>query len=289
MAREESLKSDGNSAVTSSTNKITIAFFAATLVLWFGSVIFEIVFNKRVELVYVVAGCFFYQMANLAVRFAVSKDPLVINTSVSLIHSTICSISVVSILLNQLASKSFEEVFDHSQLFGGTWAGAYTALCFSCGYFAYDQWDMLQYHLYSGFIPSILVHHFLLLICFTLALYRNVTINYLILTLICELHSIFLHVRKLRRMAGVRDAKNKIVKMEWVLSWMTFFLARLGSHILITAKLISDANKFGKGVELPLALFGMVGMNLLNIFLGLDLLKACKREIKNSQQQYHRD
>ncbi|OVA18472.1 TRAM/LAG1/CLN8 homology domain [Macleaya cordata] len=187
---------------------------------------------------------------------------------------------IVFILLNQLAAKSPGEIFEHSQLFGGTWPGAYPALCFSCGYFAYDQWDMLQYHLYSGWIPSILVHHLLLLVCFTLALYRNVTINYLILTLICELHSIFLHVRKVRRMAGVRDAKSNIVKMEWVLSWVTFFLARLGSHILITIKLIRDANKFGKGVELPLALLGMTGMNLLNVFLGLDLLKAYNREKK---------
>ncbi|KAI3983439.1 hypothetical protein MKX01_038859 [Papaver californicum] len=248
MAREESRKRHVNASVTLNTNK-----FAATLVLWLGSVISEIVFNKRVELVYIVAGCCFYQMANLVMRFAVPKDPLVINTSVSLFHSTICSIS------------SFEEVFDHSQLFGGTWAGAYTALCFSCGYFAYDQWDMLQHRLYSGYIHSILVHHFLLLICFTLAL-------------LSEFGFDISAREELRRMAGVRDTKNKIVKMEWVLSWMTFFLERLG-----------DANKFGEGVELPLALFGMAGMNLLNVFLGLDLLKAYKREIKISQQQYHLD
>lgn len=95
--------------------------------------------------------------------------------------------TVVFILLNQyLATKGLEEMFDHSELVGGTWKWAYQALCFSCGYFAYDQWDMLQHRLYSGLIPSILVHHLVLLVCFTLALYRNVTINYLILTLICE-------------------------------------------------------------------------------------------------------
>lgn len=88
--------------------------------------------------------------------------------------------------MNRWLSYGSEGMFEHSQLFGGTWPWAYAALCFSCGYFAYDQWDMLQYQLYSGWIPAILVHHLVLLICFTLALYRNVTINYLILTLICE-------------------------------------------------------------------------------------------------------
>lgn len=102
-----------------------------------------------------------------------------------------------------------------------------------------------------------------------------------------QLHSIFLHVRKVRRMAGVRDAKSRIVKAEWVLNWVAFVLARFASHILITVKLIKDAPKFGKGVELPLALFGMAGMNLLNIFLGIDLFNAYRREIytqKNSHK-----
>ncbi|EOY16301.1 TRAM, LAG1 and CLN8 (TLC) lipid-sensing domain containing protein [Theobroma cacao] len=258
-------------------------FFFATLVLWFVSVLFEIVFNKRRELLYVVAGGCFYQIANWVIRVRVSRDPLFVNTSVSLLHSTITSTSVVFILVNQWLRTGFKRMFDHTQLVEGTWPWAYQALCFSCGYFAYDQWDMLHYHLYSGVIPAILMHHLILLICFTLALYRHVTVNYLILTLICELHSIFLHVRKVRRMVGVRDAKSKVVKVEWVLNWIMFVLARIISHVLITVKLIKDASKFEKGVEWPLAMFGMAGMNLLNAFLGIDLFNAFKRE-KNPQQ-----
>lgn len=97
-----------------------------------------------------------------------------------------------------------------------------------------------------------------------------------------QLHSIFLHVRKVRRMAGIREAKSKIVRLEWVLNWITFVAARLVSHVLITIKLLRDAHKFGPGVELPLALFGMAGMNLLNVFLGIDLYNAFRRE-KNPQ------
>ncbi|XP_038884583.1 TLC domain-containing protein 2 [Benincasa hispida] len=254
------------------------SFFSATLVLWSVSLCFEILFDRRFELLYVVFGALFYQSANSAIRFLVSKDPLLVNTSVSLLHSTITSASVLFVLVNRWLSYGSEGIFEHSQLFGGTWPWAYAALCFSCGYFAYDQWDMLQYGLYSGWIPAILVHHLVLLICFTLALYRNVTINYLILTLICEMHSIFLHVRRLRRMAGVRDAKSVIVKVEWILNWLTFVFARFVPHILITAKLIMDASKFDKGIELPLALSGMAGMNLLNALLGMDLLSAVRKE-----------
>ncbi|XP_068306660.1 uncharacterized protein [Pyrus communis] len=264
-------------------------FFLATLVLWFVSVLFEILFHRRSELLAVVAGCLFYQLANWVVRSFVSRDPLFVNTSVSLLHSSITSASVVFILVNRSLENGSVGMFEHAELVGRTWPWAYPALCFSCGYFAYDQWDMLQYGLYSGWIPSILMHHLVLLICFTLALYRNVTINYLILTLICELHSIFLHVRKVRRMAGIRDATSKIVKVEWVLNWVTFTLARTAPHILITAKLFCDAPKFGKGIELPVALFGMFGMNFLNASLGIDLFHAFKRERNPQHANAHHD
>ncbi|KAK0577160.1 hypothetical protein LWI29_028766 [Acer saccharum] len=258
-------------------------FFSSTLLLWLVSVLFEIVFNNRKELSCIIAGACFYQIANWVVRYLISRDPLFVNTSVSLLHSTITSLSVVSILVTQWLRNGSSGMFEHSQLVGDTWQWAYPALCFSCGYFAYDQWDMLQYRLYSGLIPSILVHHLLLLICFTLALYRNVTINYLLLTLICELHSIFLHVRKVRRMAGIHNAKSRIVRVEWVLNLITFIVARFASHILITVKLIRDAHKFEQGIVLPLALFGMACMNLLNIFLGIDLFNAFRREKKPQQ------
>lgn len=100
--------------------------------------------------------------------------------------SSLLSSAVISVLLRQWLNNGSTGMFEHSQLVEGRWPWAYEALCLSCGYFAYDQWDMLRYRLYSGWIPSILVHHLVLLICFTLALYRNITINYLILTLICE-------------------------------------------------------------------------------------------------------
>ncbi|XP_071731350.1 uncharacterized protein [Rutidosis leptorrhynchoides] len=253
-------------------------FFTATLVLWAVSVFFQILFNKRTELFSILYGFFFYQTANWVCRKFISKDPILVNTCVSLLHSSVTSASVVFILVKQLTTNGLDELFEHSQLVKVTWPWAYSALCISSGYFAYDQLDMLMYGLYSGWIPSILLHHFILLGCFTLALYRNVTINYLILTLICELHSIFLHVRKVRRMAGLRDGNSKFVKIEWFLNISTFLFARFLSHVLITVKLLKDASKFEKGIELPLALFGMLGMNLLNFFLGMDLYKAFWRE-----------
>lgn len=69
------------------------AFFLATLLLWLVSILFEILFNRRTELISVVAGCLFFQTANWVIRYCISRDPLFVNTSVSLLHSTITSAS----------------------------------------------------------------------------------------------------------------------------------------------------------------------------------------------------
>ena len=71
----------------------TSAFFAATLVLWAVSVGFEIGVRGRRELAPVAAGFVFFQAANAAVRAAVSRDPLFVNTAVSLLHSSLTSAS----------------------------------------------------------------------------------------------------------------------------------------------------------------------------------------------------
>lgn len=68
-------------------------FFMATLVMWGVSVFFEILFNKRSELVPIIIGFFFFLSANVVVRNFVSRDPLFVNTSVSLLHSSITSAS----------------------------------------------------------------------------------------------------------------------------------------------------------------------------------------------------
>ncbi|XP_044346303.1 uncharacterized protein [Triticum aestivum] len=65
------------------------AFFVAMLVLWAVSTGFEIGSWGRRELVDMPAGFAFFQAANTAV----SRDPLFVNTAVSLLHSSLTSTS----------------------------------------------------------------------------------------------------------------------------------------------------------------------------------------------------
>lgn len=79
-------------------------------------------------------------------------------------------------------------------MYRGHSSRAYTVVSISCGYLAYDLWDTLRRRLYNPKAPSILAHNAILLVCFTIALYRDVTINYLILTLVCEVSMTLLHL-----------------------------------------------------------------------------------------------
>lgn len=79
-----------------------------------------------------------------------------------------------------------DEMTTHEVLTGKAWPGAFAVLAASSGYFAYDQWDMLRRGLYKPQAPSLLVHHAVLLTCFIIALFKNSCINYLVLTLVCE-------------------------------------------------------------------------------------------------------
>lgn len=83
---------DGSSTSGDRSNVVG-GFFYATLLLWLGSVWYYILFNNRVDLLFVIAGSLFYQAANWVIRLVFSRDPLFVNTSVSLLHSTTTSAS----------------------------------------------------------------------------------------------------------------------------------------------------------------------------------------------------
>ncbi|GBG85446.1 hypothetical protein CBR_g40088 [Chara braunii] len=142
----------------------------------------------------------------------------------------------------------------------------------SCGFFAYDLWDIVQRRLYNPRAPSILFHHVAVLVCFTTALYRGVGINYLVLLMASEINSVFGHQRRMLRLLGVPDG-GLVSTMNWVCNWFTFIAARVVPCALLSVLLILDWGSF------PIMFFivssiGMTCVNLLNVQLFTSLLKA---------------
>ncbi|KAG6548235.1 hypothetical protein Mapa_010286 [Marchantia paleacea] len=268
----------------------TGSMFLALLVIWtlaLGCKIWE----GETNLWPVIYGWAFFETVNKVLSFVVDMDPeflsnlqprhvdSFLNTAVSLLHSTTISIAVVSLLIEEQREQGIAQMWRHEVLTQKAWPGAHTVLGFSCGYFAYDQWDMLRRRLYKPRAPSVLTHHLVLLTCFVVALFKNSCINYLILTLVCEVHSVFLHLRKVMLLAGANRAWGHLLRIEWLLNWIAFITARCAVHVLITAKLVQDRLMFERGtIELPLASIGMLGLNILNFILGQGLWKAFRRE-----------
>lgn len=101
------------------------------------------------------------------------------------------------------------------------------------GYFAYDLWDYVLNRLYVK-SPGIVVHHVVILICYISALTKTVGVPLLSLALVCELHSAFMHLRKLMSMSSFSVAASPTYKLVWQLQWAMFLLARVVPHAYVT-------------------------------------------------------
>lgn len=97
------------------------------------------------------------------------------------------------------------------------------------GYFAYDLWDYVLHRLYIK-SPGIVAHHVVILICYISALTKTVGVPLLSLALICELHSAFMHLRKLMSMSNYSVTASSAYKWIWYLQWTAFLLARTIPH-----------------------------------------------------------
>ncbi|XP_024389890.1 uncharacterized protein [Physcomitrium patens] len=272
-------------------------FFSLLLAMW-GVVVAVLLKNGNTRLWQVFAAFVFFEGVNRTLDLYLRRRSEIVggltpavyadflNTSVSLVHSSIISLLVVGLMVKEAKVSGLPHMLSHDVLYNWTWPGAYTALAISCGYFTYDQLDMIRKHLYSPKAPHLLVHHAVLLTCFTPALQLDSCINYLILSLICEVHSIFLHLRKVKKLSSPENARSAGGDtVTWVLNWIAFFSARLFVHFWITGKLLWDASKFPRGFEWPLALTGMVGLNVLNVLLGQGLYKALMKERASSRRK----
>ena len=103
-----------------------------------------------------------------------------------------------------------------------------------------------------------------------------------------QLHSIFLHLRRVLKMAELQREESWFIITLWAFNWFTFFTSRMAMHIFVTLKLVLDITKFPSGVEWPLAISGMMGLNILNVILGIDLSKAFLKESNSWRKRIHK-
>ncbi|KAL0585706.1 hypothetical protein ABG067_004630 [Albugo candida] len=126
--------------------------------------------------------------------------------------------------------------------------GADYDLCFNrpesiyVGYFIYDLGDYCLQGLYVK-SPEIIIHHVVVLFCYIAALIKGVGIPLLSLALICELHSASMHVRKLMSLFAF-TLSSSYYRVVWRVQWITFVTTRLLPHLLITAMVYLNKDRF---------------------------------------------
>ena len=107
---------------------------------------------------------------------------------------------------------------------------------FSIGYFIYDALDMIIYHRKRS-TYELLIHHFLVVICFSIAVFSHQYVAYGALSLMVEINSVFLHARQLFIITGepkssLRYKTNalfnvgtflffRILLLGWMTRWLT--------------------------------------------------------------------
>ncbi|RMX65825.1 hypothetical protein DD238_002981 [Peronospora effusa] len=177
------------------------------------------------------------------------------NTAVSMLHSALSSLLAVLALLT---SHSLNGDYVNTVT-----RGEFLATAVSTGYFAYDLWDYVLNELYIKF-PGIVLHHVVVLICYISALIRTIGVPLLSLALVCELHSVFMHTRKLLTMSNYSVRQSSFLQWVWRGQWASFALARFVPHVIVTVMTYQARNLFDQQLHFVMAFSGMIFINLLN-------------------------
>eukprot|EP00658_Telonema_sp_P-2_P038598 TRINITY_DN27655_c0_g1_i1.p1 TRINITY_DN27655_c0_g1~~TRINITY_DN27655_c0_g1_i1.p1 ORF type:complete len:274 (-),score=32.58 TRINITY_DN27655_c0_g1_i1:145-966(-) len=193
------------------------------------------------------------------------------NTITSLVHATVVGIMTVVVILTELDS-SFNvpwlgDVIPNPLIHAQSEA-CHLILSTTTGYFGYDLWDIVRIKMHRT-SPHLVVHHLVLLFCFTLALQQGTCLPFLVLPLMVELNSVGLHSRHLLKACKVIHSTSRAVKAVywtvWVYICVTFVLTRTVGHVVVLAQVCFT--HFEQSWHKWVALLGMVVLNLLNLSL----------------------
>ncbi|KAE9039845.1 hypothetical protein PR001_g6069 [Phytophthora rubi] len=191
------------------------------------------------------------------------------NTAVSLLHSAVSSLLAISALFT---SHSLDGDFVNTVT-----RGEFLATAVSTGYFAYDLFDYMLNGLYVK-SPGIILHHVVVLICYISALVKTVGVPLLSLALVCELHSVFMHARKLLTMSNYSVRQSALLRWVWRTQWGSFVVARFAPHIVVAVLTYQGKNLFAHQLHFLMAFSGIIFINLLNIHLFFDVRKAYRKD-----------
>nr|CAB3266979.1 TLC domain-containing protein 2-like [Phallusia mammillata] len=151
---------------------------------------------------------------------------------------------------------------------------SYVMASFSLGYFIHDFIHALRYQKIST-AWEILLHHTVVILCFGLAVTTHKFVGYVIVALLCEINSIFLHGRMIMKLSGI-STESTLYRINSLINIGTYVLFRICTLTWMTRWLILNY----KDIPQPANTFGVLGMasiTIINIVLFARLLfKDCQ-------------
>lgn len=156
----------------------------------------------------------------------------------------------------------------------GELPGREVLLPLSLGYFLFDTASLLGYYLRHD--RSMIGHHVASIVACTITSHWGVAQPFMVLALLAEPNSVFLHIRKVMRMLGAHKAAKPGLLYRAVVTanLVTFLLARIvvhGGGLLLTFRTL-----WRPKLHVLFSLFGISG-GALTFWLNLGLLRAILR------------
>jgi len=195
------------------------------------------------------------------------------NVFTSLIHSIITGLWAVSVFYKApYLTDDLHRQYSYS---------SHTLVSFSIGYFIYDALDMIINHRKRS-TYELLLHHGLVILCYSVAVISRQFVSFVSLSLIVELNSVFLHTRQLliitsqpRESLGYRvnSLLNIITFLIFricLLSWLTHWMASQREHIALGFLLVAF---IGLGIidVMNVILFGRI------LYVDVEVFKICSK------------
>lgn len=215
-----------------------------------------------------VSFSFLYYLCNLFIdpiipKCAITKKVRIYNLIVSLIHCGITSFT--SHFLFYYRREKFSDlklVYTREMYF---------LLALSTGYFIYDT--VLSIRFYNGKMSNeIILHHFTVILCFSIALYTRQYVGYGIIALFIEFHNVFLHSRQLLILMGVKRENPKLRVLCFV-NLVDFVIHRFAMFSFMTYWLWRNSYRIPHAIR-NVGTFGLLSMSIISSVLFLRLYQA---------------
>ena len=210
----------------------------------------------------------FFQLVNLILKIRGPPNSLKNeewkwrNIYVSWLHAL--TVSVWALLSMTMYPELFHDPMHHINLF------TYFNACWPTGYFMYDFLDMLL----NGKLVSsweVTLHHIVVGGMFYWDVHYREKIGFIVMAMMIEFNSVFLHWRKLLQMVGVAYNSRHYLIIKY-LNLVTFVF-RFGGVFLITGSIYVFGDQvtaiYWWGIS-----FAMLFMNILNVILFRRLFRS---------------